>query len=193
MLFPSFATAPFSPSEDTTLSKATKRPTVRNTAVSPRPLACRAAGVPPGSGSRNGSTRRPGRRARFSASEPGPLGHAAADHGFDEAADKEFQPRAHLDAEESLDEAVDEEQPCEPTGEDSQIDDPVRIYLMQMGEIPMLSRGQEMAVAKQIKHGRRTRSAIACWPPTTCSRRPWPAGGQSATTDCGWTGRSRCR
>ena len=31
------------------------------------------------------------------------------------------------------------------------IDDPVRIYLMQMGEIPLLSRQQEIACAKQIE------------------------------------------
>ena len=39
----------------------------------------------------------------------------------------------------------------EHTGLDDQIDDPVRIYLMQMGEIPLLSRQEEIAAAKQIE------------------------------------------
>jgi RNA polymerase primary sigma factor len=35
------------------------------------------------------------------------------------------------------------------------IDDPVRIYLMQMGEIPLLSRDEEVAAAKEIDQTRR--------------------------------------
>ena len=41
------------------------------------------------------------------------------------------------------------------TGEDDQIEDPVRIYLMQMGEIPLLSRPQEIFAAKRIERSRR--------------------------------------
>ncbi len=36
----------------------------------------------------------------------------------------------------------------------SQIDDPVRIYLMQMGEIPLLSRREEIAAARRIERAR---------------------------------------
>jgi RNA polymerase primary sigma factor len=43
----------------------------------------------------------------------------------------------------------------EPTGEDDQIDDPVRIYLMQMGEIPLLGQKQELIAAKRIEIARR--------------------------------------
>ncbi len=41
------------------------------------------------------------------------------------------------------------------TGEDDQIEDPVRIYLMQMGEIPLLSRREEYSAARQIERSRR--------------------------------------
>jgi len=40
------------------------------------------------------------------------------------------------------------------TGNDDHIDDPVRIYLMQMGEIPLLSRREEIAAAKRIERSR---------------------------------------
>jgi len=41
------------------------------------------------------------------------------------------------------------------TGGDEQVDDPVRIYLMQMGEIPLMSRREEVRAAKQIERTRR--------------------------------------
>jgi len=42
----------------------------------------------------------------------------------------------------------------EETGADDQIDDHVRIYLMQMGEIPMLSRKEEIRIARRIERTR---------------------------------------
>jgi RNA polymerase primary sigma factor len=49
------------------------------------------------------------------------------------------------------------------TGGDDQIDDPIRIYLMQMGEIPMLSRAEEIAAAKRIEKARsRFRFTLLC-------------------------------
>jgi RNA polymerase primary sigma factor len=57
---------------------------------------------------------------------------------------------------EILDEEVgptDEELQEEPelAADEDHIDDPIRIYLMQMGEIPMLSRQEEIASAKRIE------------------------------------------
>ncbi len=52
-----------------------------------------------------------------------------------------------VDAEEGLDELAD--------GSVSHIDDPVRMYLMQMGEIPLLSRAQELDAAQTIEKTRR--------------------------------------
>jgi RNA polymerase primary sigma factor len=40
------------------------------------------------------------------------------------------------------------------TGNDDHIDDPVRIYLMQMGEIPLLTRREEVASARRIEQSR---------------------------------------
>jgi len=40
------------------------------------------------------------------------------------------------------------------SGSDTRIDDPVRIYLMQMGEIPLLSRDEELSSAKEIERTR---------------------------------------
>ncbi|RIK73207.1 MAG: RNA polymerase subunit sigma-70 [Planctomycetota bacterium] len=48
-------------------------------------------------------------------------------------------------------------------GEESAIDDPVRMYLMQMGEIPMLNRDNEVAAARQIEATRRRfRRTLMC-------------------------------
>ena len=55
----------------------------------------------------------------------------------------------------NLDESAVDEYDVEHTGEDDRIDDPVRIYLMQMGEIPMLGCQEEVAVARQIERSRR--------------------------------------
>ena len=44
------------------------------------------------------------------------------------------------------------------TGGDDHIDDPVRIYLMQMGEIPLLTRREEVSAARSIERSRCSRS-----------------------------------
>ena len=59
-----------------------------------------------------------------------------------------------LEAPEELDAEV-EEHVAEASGNDDQIDDPVRMYLMQMGEIPLLTRPQEIDSAKRIEFTRR--------------------------------------
>ncbi len=51
-------------------------------------------------------------------------------------------------------EAESEEEPAEeirPKGPTEKIDDPVRMYLTQMGEIPLLSRDEEIMLAKKIE------------------------------------------
>ena len=50
--------------------------------------------------------------------------------------------------------AVEDDNVLELTGNDDHIDDPVRIYLMQMGEIPLLTRQEEIAAARRIEKSR---------------------------------------
>lgn len=58
-----------------------------------------------------------------------------------------------LDDDASLDD-IDEESEVHASGVDP-IDDPVRMYLMQMGQIPLLTREQEVQIAREIEHARR--------------------------------------
>lgn len=51
-------------------------------------------------------------------------------------------------------EPLAEEVELEATGSEMCIDDPVRVYLMQMGEIPLLTRDEEIAAARKIERSR---------------------------------------
>jgi RNA polymerase primary sigma factor len=94
-------------------------------------------GHSPATSNKNGTT------PRFGAADllADRMGHAHDDaHGFEEAEVEEADEREIVD---------------EISGNDGQIDDPVRMYLMQMGEIPLLNRDQEIASAKEIESTRR--------------------------------------
>jgi RNA polymerase primary sigma factor len=67
----------------------------------------------------------------------------------------EDDPSQDVEGGDEFDEAMDETLSGEETGNDDRIDDPVRMYLMQMGEIPLLNRQEEVAVARRIERGRR--------------------------------------
>jgi RNA polymerase primary sigma factor len=63
---------------------------------------------------------------------------------------------AHLLGDEAIEEDLVDEADLgdTDTGNDDHIDDPVRIYLMQMGEIPLLNWKEEFAAAKAIERTR---------------------------------------
>ncbi len=73
---------------------------------------------------------------------------AAADvEGFEDEEEREgFESEETAESEDSLDEL--------PTGSSAAIDDPVRMYLMQMGEIPLLTRAEELTAARAIENTR---------------------------------------
>jgi RNA polymerase primary sigma factor len=79
-----------------------------------------------------------------------PVERRGADYEDDRVLDEEL-----VDAEDQELAEVAEEAAAEGEGSESQIDDPVRIYLMQMGEIPLLSRPEEIESAKRIENTRR--------------------------------------
>ncbi len=60
-----------------------------------------------------------------------------------------------IDEEDALDDEAASEFDSGDAEGDAAIDDPVRMYLMQMGEIPMLNRESEVAAAVQIEATRR--------------------------------------
>jgi RNA polymerase primary sigma factor len=80
-----------------------------------------------------------------------------------EAEDREAGPDAAREREEAPEDLdisfLDEEE-----GSSRRIDDPVRMYLTQMGEIPLLSRDQEIALAKKIEitRGRFRSKVLEC-------------------------------
>jgi RNA polymerase primary sigma factor len=72
------------------------------------------------------------------------------EHGIDIIDEAEAEERAQKAKDES-DEPDEEEVPDEPS---ERVDDPVRMYLTQMGEIPLLTRDQEISLAMEIEETR---------------------------------------
>jgi RNA polymerase primary sigma factor len=70
-------------------------------------------------------------------------------------ADDSFVP---VDEESHFSESIDDEEVPDEHGDDGTVDatdDPVRMYLMQMGAIPLLNRFEEVSAAQQIERTRR--------------------------------------
>jgi RNA polymerase primary sigma factor len=86
----------------------------------------------------------------------------------DEAQDREGGTPVNRDAENADIEAelreIDVASIIQDEGDGKRIDDPVRMYLTQMGEIPLLSRQQEIALAKKIEVTRKRfrRKVLEC-------------------------------
>jgi RNA polymerase primary sigma factor len=85
-------------------------------------------------------------------------GEAKAKHRLDD--DREFLLNDDDDAGQPLEADIEHDDDLEADSlpedgsPESHIDDPIRMYLMQMGEIPMLSRADEISSAKQIEQTR---------------------------------------
>jgi RNA polymerase primary sigma factor len=73
---------------------------------------------------------------------------------YKDAADEGYEEEDSLQ-DDVDDELTDEDEQDADFADDAQIDDPVRIYLMQMGSIPMLNHKEETAIARQIERNRR--------------------------------------
>ncbi len=73
--------------------------------------------------------------------------HAAKGEEADSEEEEAEEKPAARDAEEIQEEAQQE-------SEGTKIDDPVRLYLMEMGKVPLLTREEEVTLAKQIEKGR---------------------------------------
>ncbi len=72
----------------------------------------------------------------------------------DKDAPKAKDSEGFEEAEEAEGERVDLRDELLEAAETSRIDDPVRLYLMEMGKVPLLTREEEVALAKQIEKGR---------------------------------------
>src|SRR5436309_9894684 len=77
---------------------------------------------------------------------------------LDEASLTEAGPEALLidDADTSVDESTDaftDDDLDLSAGEEDKASDPVRMYLRQMGRVPLLTREQEVSIAKRIENG----------------------------------------
>jgi RNA polymerase primary sigma factor len=70
-------------------------------------------------------------------------------HAIKNADDEPFEEKVVEDVEE-----VDIEEVKEEVSKVAATDDPVRMYLMQMGQIPLLNRAEEIDSAKAIEHAR---------------------------------------
>lgn len=98
-------------------------------------------------------------RPSKSASPKKTRGNRTANSVASDADSAELKNGSH-EAEES--ETIDLATTDEAASE-SRIDDPVRIYLMQMGEIPLLSRAEELSSAKEIERTRKLfRTSMLC-------------------------------
>ncbi len=73
------------------------------------------------------------------------------DDAFGADEDRELRRKAAITGEEYRDELLDDDEFGDEDVVTDTTDDPVRMYLMQMGQIPLLSRDQEVAAAKSIE------------------------------------------
>jgi RNA polymerase primary sigma factor len=91
-----------------------------------------------------------------------------------ESADTERTPKAAADGEEAVEESEEGEAPEEnekeidlTPGALSRTDDPVRLYLKEMGSVALLSREGEIEIAKRIEEGKKDIATVVYGLPMT--------------------------
>jgi RNA polymerase primary sigma factor len=91
-----------------------------------------------------------------------------------ESADTERTPKAAADGEEAIEESEEGEAPEEnekeidlTPGALSRTDDPVRLYLKEMGSVALLSREGEIEIAKRIEEGKKDIATVVYGLPMT--------------------------
>jgi RNA polymerase primary sigma factor len=100
------------------------------------------------------SSTRKAARTKSAPAKPSPDDVAGLDHFDDELVLGGDDSAVDLVDEELVDEFDDEDELAEAGDSPIAIDDPVRMYLMQMGEIPLLNRSEEIAAASKIESTR---------------------------------------
>ena len=113
--------------------------------------------------SQNGHSGKSSKSSRSAASDfdESSGGHGDSDD-VEHVVGHETEVDAIVDPEDAIDDDTETELDFDSVGgsSESHIDDPIRMYLMQMGEIPMLNREREISSAKSIEgtrtHFRRT-------------------------------------
>ena len=96
-------------------------------------------------------------------------GAAAADENDDDEGEAEAEDDSGVEATD-LATAKTTAMAAKPTGKDAPLDrtdDPVRMYLREMGGVELLSREGEVAIAKRIEAGRKSMIAGICESPLT--------------------------
>jgi len=76
---------------------------------------------------------------------------ALEEHGIEVVEDDGAEDVPEPEVDESEDDEDKSEEPRSRRNKSERIDDPVRMYLQQMGEIPLLTRDQEISLAKKIE------------------------------------------
>ncbi len=119
---------------------------------------------------------------------------ANGSHGDEHVVEAVFEVDEHApDPDVEQDDEFEFEQLPEEGSAESHIDDPIRMYLMQMGEIPMLSRDDEMSSARADRRNARTVPPLAAGQRLCAARGGGAVGKGAARASCGWTARSRSR
>jgi RNA polymerase primary sigma factor len=132
--------------EEPLLSKSKKTP-VRKSAVHTR-LSCRGRPTSSRNGAISLKAERPTNGEELRAAEKRTVAEEEFDLN-DDATSGEGDDFAAEETPEQASEDLDLD-----SGLEGHIDDPVRMYLMQMGEIPLLSRPEEISAAKEIERTR---------------------------------------